>query len=177
MCGSCNKFLPKRFISQHLKVCSSNPSKPALQVPLDLIKDSCIASLPEEFFKDFLSNLRNDQIGLICKQDSTIITIGLLYDKMKRKCNKTTEVLKSVRNDMRRLAHLYSIFISTEDVPKKYNNAIDMFNRVNFEHLRILSTQGSKKYVLGWHALHSICIKIKGKLQFSNKLTETSNRH
>ena len=39
------------------------------------------------------------------------------------------------------------------------------------------STQGSKNHVSGWHALHNICIKIKVKLQHSNKLTATSNRH
>ena len=39
------------------------------------------------------------------------------------------------------------------------------------------STQGSKNHDSEWHALHNICIKIKDKLQHSNKLTATSNRH
>ena len=175
MCGNCNGFLSKRFISRHLKVCSFNSSKPALQVPLNLIKNSNIASLPEEFVKDVLSNLRNDQIGLVCKQDSTILTIGLrLHDKMKRKCDKTSEVLKSVRNDMRRLAHLYSIFNSTEGVLKKYNNAMDMFNRVNFEYLRtaIDTYTTSEEYLKsGLKIVLSSLIKKSAKIMKGTVLT------
>ena len=44
-------------------------------------------------------------------------------------------VLKSVRTEMRTLAHLYRAFVSLEGVTKTYENIVDMFLRENFDYL------------------------------------------
>nr|XP_047130096.1 uncharacterized protein LOC124810008 isoform X2 [Hydra vulgaris] len=137
MCGHCNGFFSKRFLSRHSKNCDLNNLKSTIHIPLSLIKDNFLSSFPNEFVTNVLGNMRNDDVGKICKQDDIILTVGLrLYDKMKRKCDKASEVLKSVRNDMRRLGNLYSIFRRNEKVHKKYSNSMDMFNRINFDILR-----------------------------------------
>ena len=46
----------------------------------------------------------------------------------------------SVRTDIRHLAHLYNAFKELTDVNSKSNNAMDMFNRVNY-HLSDAITQ------------------------------------
>lgn len=46
----------------------------------------------------------------------------------------------SVRTDIRHLAHLYNAFKELPDVNSKSNNAMDMFNRVNY-HLSDAITQ------------------------------------
>ena len=97
---------------------------------------------------------------------------------MKRKCDKTSEVLKSVKNDMRRLAHLYSIFNSTEGVLTKYNNAMDMFNRVNFEYLRtaIDTYTTSEEYLKsGLKIVLSFLIKKSAKIMKGTVLTQNNS--
>ncbi|XP_065651046.1 uncharacterized protein LOC136079248 [Hydra vulgaris] len=137
MCGYCNGFFSKRFLSRHIKNCDLNTSKPIIHVPISLIKNNLSSLFPNEFVINVLGNMRNDEVGKICKQDNIILTVGLrLYDKMKRKLDKQSEVLKSVRNDMRRIGHLYSIFKINKKVKHVYNNAMDMLNRINFDAFR-----------------------------------------
>ncbi|XP_065673908.1 uncharacterized protein LOC136090860 [Hydra vulgaris] len=137
MCGYCNGFFSKRFLSRHIKNCDLNTFKPIIHVPISLIKNNSSSLFPNEFVINVLRNMRNDEVGKICKQDIIILTVGLrLYDKMKRKLDKQSEVLKSVRNDMRRIGHLYSIFKINKKVKHVYNNAMDMFNRINFDAFR-----------------------------------------
>ena len=59
--------------------------------------------------------MRNDEVGMLCKSDETIITVGsYLFEKIKRKLDKEMEVRRSVRNDMRRLGNLYREFKQSE---------------------------------------------------------------
>ncbi|XP_065675843.1 uncharacterized protein LOC136092052 [Hydra vulgaris] len=76
--------------------------------------------------------IRDDPIGIIAKSDRTILMIwSLLYDKVRRKLSKKSEFQNSVRNDMRRLSHLYSHF-KNYDVKPIYCNEAGMFFRQNF---------------------------------------------
>lgn len=50
----------------------------------------------------------------------------------------------SVRTDIRHLAHLYNAFKELPDVNSKSNNAMDMFNRVNY-HLSDAITQNTTR--------------------------------
>ena len=77
--------------------------------------------------------MQSDPIGLLCQQNETILLIGMrLFVKVNRKIDKITEVRKSIRNDTHRLGHLYAEFKDRSGTTSKYNNAMDMFNRVNF---------------------------------------------
>ena len=135
MCGICFGFYETRFISRHK--CQENTCKTSLTLPLKLLNVKSDVAVSLDFRKNILENLRSDSIGLMCREDEIILTVGVrLYDKLKRKADKAVEVRKSVRNDMRRLARLYTAFKQQPNVTCHHNNAMDMFNRVNFDQLR-----------------------------------------
>ena len=60
----------------------------------------------------------------------------LLYEKVRRKLSKKRDVQNSVRNDVKRLSHLYSHFKNNEVKPV-YCNAANMFLRQNFNSLKL----------------------------------------
>ena len=61
--------------------------------------------------RQILAKFSKDKAGNLCQRESSILTFGRrLYDKMKRKKDKASEVTKTVRMDMRRLASLFITF-------------------------------------------------------------------
>ena len=89
--------------------------------------------ISNEFKENILSKFRTDGIGNCCRKDETILLIGsIFYGKMKRKSDKSVEVKKSVRTDMRRLASLYLHFKERSCMEPVFGNSHDMFNRANF---------------------------------------------
>ena len=103
---------------------------------MEYIDKTLLNNLKEEFKKDILAVIRDDEIGKIAKTDPTILMVGSrLYEKVKRRFSKKGEVQSCVRADMRRLSHLYMHFTSLN--PKNiHGNAVDMFIRSNFEVLK-----------------------------------------
>lgn len=73
---------------------------------------------------------RDDPVGDLCRSDRVILDYGKhSYDRIKRRQEKEEEVRKSVRSELRRIAHLYMIF-------KMQNNSSDMLKRENFLSLK-----------------------------------------
>ena len=96
-----------------------------------------LINISEEFKVQILYQIRSDKIGELCQTDPTILTIGMrLFDKVKRKVDKSMEVRRSVQKDMRRLASLYLEFKELPGVCIVNGNAMDLFTRGNFGHQR-----------------------------------------
>ena len=137
MCASCKGFFAAEFFSRHKTNCEKDTSKIIMPISTSLLADTRLRQTSEDFQQDILSTLRNDKVGVLCKSDDVILTIGeRLHEKMKRKKDKTMGVRKSVRTDMRRLENMYLIFLTQENVNRKNGNALDMFLRCNFQQLR-----------------------------------------
>lgn len=94
MCSTCGGFYAAKYISRHLKTCQIDSAKMLSSLPMTLIQpiDDNIR-VTDDFKGNILAKFRSDSIGKLCQTDPIIITIGLrLYDKMKRKMDKVTEV-------------------------------------------------------------------------------------
>ncbi|XP_065665784.1 uncharacterized protein LOC136087250 [Hydra vulgaris] len=137
MCSLCHGFYSKSYYSRHMNVCGKDSSYSKCAVPVEILTDKSQEGLTQNFKNEILQVIRDDPIGIIAKSDRTILMIGsLLYEKVRRKLSKKSEVQNSVRNDMRRLSHLYSHF-KNYDVKPIYCNAADMFLRQNFSSLKL----------------------------------------
>ncbi|XP_065683106.1 uncharacterized protein LOC124805787 isoform X1 [Hydra vulgaris] len=135
MCTGCYGFYARTYFKRHQNQCSENSCTSVIHLPITSMDNNCIKDLSEDFKKSIIEKLRDDEIGKVVKNDQTILMIGsCLYNKIKRKKDKQNEVRRSVRADMRRLAHLYTNFKKFE-IKSVYNNATDMFLRLNFRHL------------------------------------------
>ena len=135
-CSACLAFLSRRFFSLHKKSCRI--VNDCLVVPLPVTQGVIPGSrkLSKNFILKVLSTLRNDELGTICRKDEFILYIGSkLFSARSYKTEKMATVLKSVRTEMRTLAHLYRAFVSLEGVTKTYGNIVDMFLRENFDYL------------------------------------------
>ena len=132
-CSACLTFLSRRFFILHKKRIVNN----CLVVPLPVTQGVIPGSrkLSKNFILKVLSTLRNDELGTICRKDEFILYIGSkLFSARSYKTEKMATVLKSVRTEMRTLAHLYRAFVSLEGVTKTYGNIADMFLRENFDY-------------------------------------------
>nr|XP_047141048.1 LOW QUALITY PROTEIN: uncharacterized protein LOC124816074 [Hydra vulgaris] len=135
MCTGCFGFYARTYFKRHQNQCSENTCTSVIHLPISSMDNSCIKDLSEDFKKSIIEKLRDDEIGKVVKNDQTILMIGsCLYNKKKKKKDKQNEVRRSVRAVMRRLAHLYTNFKKFE-IKSVYNNATDMFLRLNFRHL------------------------------------------
>ena len=135
-CSACLAFLSRRFFSLHKKSCRI--INDCLVIPLPVTQEVIPGSrkLSKDFILKVLSTLRNDELGTICRKDEFILYIGSkLFSARSYKTEKMATVLKSVRTEMRTLAHLYRAFVSLEGVTKTYENIVDMFLRENFDYL------------------------------------------
>ena len=131
MCTSCKGFYARTFYYRHSRHCLDS-CPPVLVLPCQL-KEKCDFGVSQEFKECILNIMCNDEVGMLCKSDETIITVGsYLFEKIKRKLDKEMEVRRSVRNDMRRLGNLYREFKQSEGVKQVFHNACDMFRRENF---------------------------------------------
>lgn len=131
-CTHCNGFFAKTYFARHMRNCGSDGCSPKIAIPVEDIAEPTI-EVQEQFKTDVLTGLRDDTIGRLVKNDTTILMIGSrLYDKVKRRFDKKLEVQSSVRTDMRRLAHLYTHFKVYKPIIEPHGNAADMFLRRNF---------------------------------------------
>ena len=108
MCSGCNGFFSLRCIWRHKKRCCepAAPVRPTT-VPIDVMR----SGVDNEFKSAILVNFHNDEVGRLCLTDKTILLCGeRLFQKLKKKPDKATEVKRSVMADMRKMGHLYREF-------------------------------------------------------------------
>lgn len=139
MCSNCNGFFNRKFFSRHLKFCLKETCQATVSVPLHLLSHF-EDSNSDGFLHEVLCKLREDEIGLKCREDSVICFIGKrLWTQSKRKADKKNEVRKGVMTSMRRLSALYLLFLKQQEelgvVKQREGNVADMFIRANFTHL------------------------------------------
>ncbi|PIK49503.1 hypothetical protein BSL78_13608 [Apostichopus japonicus] len=151
MCRNCSGFFSRRSIGRHTKICCKESGKEKAFVPISLLEQ--LDSKDESFILDILAKLRDDEVGLMCRNDSVITTVGKrLWQQNKLKADKKTEVRKSVMTSMRRLSSLYLLFLKQREelgpIQQIDKNAADMFLRSNFNHLEsaiaVYSTKGDR---------------------------------
>ena len=107
--------------------------KSVISFPVGLLEIPTNVIISDEFKENILSKFRTDEIGNYCRRDETILLIGsIFYGKMMRKSDKSVDIKKSVRTDMRRLASLYLHFKEHSCMEPVFGNSHDMFNRANF---------------------------------------------
>ena len=131
-CNVCHGSYSKGFFYRHKKQCqeSSQNSKPVTAVPASLLPTT-----EEADFVEILKSFQQNEVGNICRTDSTIRLIGRhLWLKDRTKVDKSDEVRKSVMADMRNLGNLYNQFkqLSSGDM----SDSIHMFYRENWPTLR-----------------------------------------
>lgn len=134
-CQKCGASYSKELFFRHKAKCQGDSLIVPKPFDLSLAKPSSADSAPA--FLDLLSSLQNDDVGNICKQDSTIRLIGSrLFQKDRSKVDKTMEVRKSVRATMRSLAILYlELKHQMELAEKPCLSSEELFSRRNFEEL------------------------------------------
>ena len=139
-CNNCSITIAKRTFSRHQKFLLNS------EVPVLTLGIPQLNFINKNFEKNILSKLRSDAIGNICRTDETILRLGSkFFWKIKSKEDKSMEVYKGIRGEMRCLAKCYILFLEEESVEHTYNNSLDMFNWSNFEQLSNVIEHVSKK--------------------------------
>jgi len=136
-CSHCNRFLSKSFYTRHKRKCTADTGRcsSVCAIPVEDFKDPPVA-VKESFKADVLSNMRDDEVGLLVKKDPIILMIGSrLFGVVKRRFNKKDEVINKIRTDMRRLGHLYTRFKSMNPTKTSSKDSSDMFLCENFKAL------------------------------------------
>ncbi|XP_057316739.1 uncharacterized protein LOC130657748 [Hydractinia symbiolongicarpus] len=135
-CSYCDVVVIKENYSRHRKKCAETTNDHVTSVPLSLLEVKEHDGYNPVFLDRIVAKFRNDSIGKICRTDKTILLIGsCFFWQLKGKRDKVFEVSRSVRQDMRRIAHCYNHFKVKKDVLHTHNNSHDMFNRRNFDFL------------------------------------------
>ena len=82
MCSVCKVFIERSGMSKHRLRCFSSSA-----VDVRLLETPTV-ELSDEFKENVLGTLRNDSIGIICKKDNAILTVGYwLFQKVKKNDN------------------------------------------------------------------------------------------
>jgi len=137
ICSNCSAFLSRRFFASHRKRCSKQNDAPAFGVPLyvDQVTKKH-KRLSQNFIKNVLSKLRNDELGAMVREDDNIVFLGNKFFKLNQhKDEKLPGICRKVRSEMRSLASLYRSFQDIEDAHLTHHNILDMFCRENFDML------------------------------------------
>jgi len=118
MCTQCNGFFSRTHLWRHKLKCKGESAADPTAIPAQLIKSISANSettIPADFRNQISTKFSNDDAGRMCQTDGLGRYLQLdadcsLYDKIKRKQDKVSEVGKNVRTDMRRLAILFMTF-------------------------------------------------------------------
>lgn len=157
MCNGYKEFVLKGSLSKHRRTCYGKERSFAIGLPM--LKNEIPQELSEAFKKHILATLRNDEVGLKCKNDHAVLLFGLrLYDKVNR-CHNIVGARRDVRSKMRMLVHLYLQFLNHKLTKICFGNAKDMFHTNNFEAL----TKAIASYT---SAEENIKAGLKNNLQF-----------
>jgi len=130
MCANCKTFLQRESMARHSKICSLEKS----YIEVKLISKPTIET-SDAFKRYVIASLRNDDVGIICKTDPTILLVAYwAYQKVKKNDNEIGSS-DSVRKDMRLLASLYKYFLACK--PNTFfDNCKDIFDLRNFGYFR-----------------------------------------
>ena len=134
-CSGCQKSLSAKCFERHKQSCLSN--KP-FRLDWELVQKAPNFEMCDQFKKYVIGTMRNDTIGMMCKQDEATLLFGVrLYDKVRKRDDNIMGTRKDVRAKMRSLTHLHSVFLSlTSNTKKLFNNVKDIFIVENFENLK-----------------------------------------
>lgn len=160
-CSKCKGFYSRQLFHRHKERCIGDGAEIPHQLHVEALREKS-----DQFANDILSKFQNDEVGRMCRMDTTIQLIGRrLFQKNLRKVDKTMEVRKSVMSDMRLLARLFLAFreVSVEET----TNAEDMFIRTNFDKLeqaieKVTKDEGKLKY----GTKHQLYYLLKSSVQF-----------
>ncbi|XP_057298490.1 uncharacterized protein LOC130629354 isoform X2 [Hydractinia symbiolongicarpus] len=132
-CSNCKGFYGTRYWIRHVRDCGNGQSVP---IKLSSMKVTEQFTCSDEFRKHIVNKIRDDPVGDLCRSDRVILDYGKhSYDRIKRRHEKQEEVRKSVRSELRRIAHLYMIF-KMQNVKTFFKNSSDMLKRENFLSLK-----------------------------------------
>lgn len=126
MCSDCNIFIKKTGMGAHKRHC--NPTVFYVHPKLLSTPDT---QTSDEYKAHVLATLRNDDAGILCKTDPTILTYGYWKFQKTRHNDNKIGTRESVRKNMRFLANLFCHF--KRCFPGNVElNCRDMFNSENF---------------------------------------------
>ena len=138
MCKRCNGFYQKATFYRHKLSCSrgiddtASMDRGSIPASVLAVADS---QDTDSFGEYILAKFANDDVGNFCRTDACLMKIGKsLWQKMRRKPGKKTEVKKSVMRDMRRLAQLF-IAMKEKVVPAGDFTFAQMFSCTHFASL------------------------------------------
>lgn len=127
MCSNCKGFYGRQLFHRHKATCVKDKTTEPVAIHLDVFSNQ-----NEEFSNMILSCFRRDDVGNLCRNDPIITLIGKrLFQTVKKKPDNIGETRKSVMNDMRLLARLYTVV--KDMVP--CDTAEALFLRKNFSAL------------------------------------------
>lgn len=132
MCSNCNAFLSRRTSSKHK--CNKRSA----------VKVSCISATAlriikedEDFARKIVNKIHDDEIGTICKEDSTILMLGIhMHQSLEGNC-KEIESRKRTMKYMRQIASLADAFKDAADQHEKKLETLDMFHSRYFEYVKL----------------------------------------
>ena len=142
MCMKCKAFLSKKSFNVHKCVKKMKPTAISLM-------NLCIVKRDDKFCTEIVKKFRNDEIGEICKTDSTILSLGWHHFHAHHGGPKVIEARKSTMGYMRRLATLYMEFKKCSEKDSLELASSDMFIRNYFEYMKeainVLTYQGDNQ--------------------------------
>ena len=110
VCDNCSGFFSRRYFYKHKRSCENSEASVVLPagVPVNAYMKK---DIDDNFKNEILARLLPDEVGRLCTSDETILAFGQhLFQKIKTKEDKKTEVRRSVMSDMRRLGSLFLNF-------------------------------------------------------------------
>lgn len=126
-CSRCKGFYGRTLFHRHKALCIGDTACEPTGIHIEAFQ-----AQDDQFSELILSRFQRDEVGNICRKDTTIVMIGRqLFKKVKKNPDKLMEKRKGVMNDMRLLGRLYQVM--KEEV--QCQNAEDIFVRKNFSAL------------------------------------------
>ena len=136
-CSKCNTFRARTGFYKHKRKCQGDQTEHPK--PMDMLN---LSQKMKGGFQDVISGLHEDEVGILCKTDPTILLVGTRLYEDKTKPEKSMEIKKTVRASMRMLARLYLHF--KEEKPDSCE-VKDLWNREYFYALRTEVNKMSEK--------------------------------
>ena len=91
-CSQCVKYILKKSLYRHRKICSRKPSVSTSKIfvtSTNTLEVNQLQDWPNSFKETILETLRNNRIGNLCRKDNTILKLGnVFYGRIKRKKDK-----------------------------------------------------------------------------------------
>lgn len=135
LCEHCSGLYARKYFYRHSNICIGDKMYVPKALPLQMLK--CQSNeIKEDFEITILIRFNQDKIGEMCRTDNSIMLfVSKLFDKLKSKKDKKSEVKKSVRSDMRRVANIFVEFKRKCAGEVEVSDAADIFIRSNFNYL------------------------------------------